>query len=155
MYLDNPDWRRVVELAPNYLAIGNTDVYLSHSDDDYPWEWVTSCEPGGSHRLDIATSVTFRAEHPCGLTFRWSFDLEPRSANGSGSYQIDTSGIARVLAKLPAQGAKDFRAYLLSCVEPVEKRGREYDAAAREQFGMAQQLRAAAESGVERVATRG
>ena len=133
------DYSEYVKVAAHYQAIGQTSIYLS-GDKEKPWQYAISCEPGGSHRLEISTDVRFKALHE-GLEFSWCFDIEPRSANGSGSYHIDIEGIHRVLAKLPMDVANQFVAYLKSCAEAVEKQADEYQEAAKRQYGDAAALR--------------
>ena len=84
--------REIIKNAQHYLAVGQTEIYLDSDQGEYPWEFCTHCKPGGSHRLEIATDVWFYADHPCGLSFLWNFDIEPRSANGKGHYEIDADG---------------------------------------------------------------
>ena len=100
------DWsyQEVKDKANSIKNLGLGEVYLSKGE--YPWELATSCEPGGSHRLGIDTSVWFRATDPeTGIPLRWSFDIEPRSANGKGTYRINVDGCRGVLSclKEPAQ----------------------------------------------------
>jgi hypothetical protein len=137
--IHDKDWREVVEQAEHYLAIGEPQVYL-HGCTDYPWEYVTRLEPGGSHRLDMDTSVWFTAEHPSGLSLRWTFDMEPRSANGSGSYHIDTDGVRAVLRALPTEARGLFRAYLRTCADKVQAKATEWRQIAERQATDAQTL---------------
>ncbi len=145
MYENDKDYGEYVKLAAHYQAIGDTKIYLSGDTSEKPWQYATSCEPGGTHRMDIETNVRFTARHK-GLEFSWSFDIEPRSANGSGTYQIDVEGIQRVLAKLPMDVATEFATYLKNCADSVEKKADEYQAAARRQYGVAHALRNATTS---------
>ena len=140
--LSETPWQETAAKAEACLSLGINSVYLyGLNNKNMPWEFATSCAPGGSHRLDIATDVRFTAKHPCGIEFTWSFDIEPRSANGKGSYEIDCAGIAEVLAKIPAEPAKQLREYLLDCAEKVTKRADEYQALAGRQYGDAALLR--------------
>ncbi len=142
--LQEQSYEEYVKLAKHYLAIGAEKQYLM-GDEEKPWHLATECEPGGSHRLDISTSVRFAGKHSCGLVFSWSFDIEPRSANGSGSYEIDIEAIQRVLAKLVHYSArKGFLDYLLDCAEKVEKRADEYQQEAKKQYAAANALRVSA-----------
>lgn len=144
--LNEKPFREYVKNAGHYLAIGEKEIYL-FGDQEKPWEIATSCEGGSSHRMDIATSVNFRGPHPCGLTFRWSWDLEPRSANGSGSYQVDTAGIQRVLAKLENYKCRqEFLDYLTDCAVKIEKKADEYQEAAKVQYASAAVIRNASKA---------
>lgn len=128
------NWREIVELAEHYIAIGQTDIYLSGDNTtDYPWSFTESCETGGSHRIEIATSVWFSGRHPCGLSFRWSFDLEPRTANGKGSYEIDRDGVIRVMARLPIGAQVAFLDYLATAAAAVQRKANEWAALADRQ----------------------
>lgn len=125
--METVDWRAACTKADAYKAIGQTDVYLfGDNGDDYPYADVVRCEPGGTHRLDMDTSCMFYANHPCGLSFRWSFDVELRSANGKGHYEIDVAGCQRVLGRLQGKARDQFRRYLWTCAEKVSARASEY-----------------------------
>jgi hypothetical protein len=137
--LDDKPWKDYVKQAEHYRAIGETKIYLG-GDGEKPWQYAISCEPGGTHRIDIATDVRFTAEH-AGLVFSWSFNIEPHSANGKGGYHIDVEAIQRVLAKLPMDVATNFVTYLKSCADAVEKKADEYQAEAQRQYGTAVALR--------------
>lgn len=117
------DWnyKEAIQKAHALHEIGQVEVYLSEKTD-LPWHLVTKCEPGGSHRLDIDTDVWFYAYDPSvELTFRWSFDIEPRSANGKGVYQIDIVECEKVLNKLPPTAKDGFKKYLLNCADSIAK----------------------------------
>lgn len=100
--------------ADAYRTIGDTTVYLSEAP--YPWEYVTSCEPGGSHRLECDTSVRFVASHPSGLVFQWTVELEHRTANGKGHYEVDTSTVLQARKALEGNPVRvQYDAYLERC----------------------------------------
>lgn len=141
--LNDVSYEKAVKLADHYKAIGQAEIYL-FENGKRPWEHVISCEAGGSHRLEIATDVNFRAKDPSGLVFRWSFDIEERSANGSGSYKVRTAEIQRICKLLPARVKKYFNEYLLLCAEAIEKKGNEYHSVAKNQWDTASALREAA-----------
>lgn len=130
--MDN--WKEIARKAKHYLAIGQKRVYLDGRGSDYPWSFVTRCEPGGSHRLDIYTSVRFYAEHPSGLSFDWSFEIEPHTANGSGRYHIDVEGCQKIIASIPTAAKKQFRTYLAECAAKVREKGDEYREIAEKQY---------------------
>ena len=126
--------------AEHLKAIGQDEIYLNCGV--LPWHLVTGCEPGGSHRLDISTSVWFHAkDEKTGLRFRWTFDIEPREANGRGIYMIDTVGCQEVLKKLNGDPLVEFRKYLAACAESVTKQAQEYQKAADKQNADAAILR--------------
>jgi hypothetical protein len=103
---------------------GVSPVYLRGSA---PFEVAESCEPGGTHRLDIATSVWFYGTHPgTGIRVRWSFDIEPTFASGTGSYAIDTEACREAVRGLRGSAREQFREYLAECATKVRARGDEY-----------------------------
>lgn len=120
-------------------SLGQTEIYLSAGE--MPWAKATTCEPGGTHRLDMATSVWFGADHESGLHFRWSFDIESRSANGTGSYAIDVEACREVMKKLGPDARQKFAEYLFSCAEKVKAKGAEYQRIADRQYADAHLLR--------------
>ncbi len=116
------DWtyQEAVEKASALKAIGDTEIYLSKGV--FPWHLVTHCSPGGSHRMEISTDVWFYAHDPVTeLDFRWSFDIEPRSANGSGTYHIDFENCKVVMDKLPVNARESFQLYLRTCSTAISK----------------------------------
>lgn len=126
--------------AVHYNAIGCTDFHVSR-DDDAPWEIATSCEPGGSRRMDISTSVRFKGADPVtGFTFSWIWDLEPYSANGKGHYEIDVAGARLVMLKLPSACKRSFEKYLQDCIKAVRKKGEEWEQIAKTQYSYAKSL---------------
>lgn len=140
--LDEKNWKKYVEEADHHVAIGNTRIFLFGDDqEDKPWSMVQTVNDGCTHRLDIATSVDFRALHPCGLTFKWSWDIELRGANGTNTYQIGTVGVQRILSKLPPATLPSFTDYLRKVIEAVQKRGGEYQQYADIQFSQAATIR--------------
>lgn len=125
------NYTEAIKKAKHLKAIGSDEVWLGDNDGEKPWHLEAKCEPGGSHRLEIHTSCWFRATEPkSGLKFRWDFDIEPYSANGSGSYKIDTAGVFRVLSMMHPKTAIAFRKYLADCAEKVQKKGEEWRAVA-------------------------
>lgn len=131
------DWTyaKAVALADHLHSIGMTEIYLDRAANPFPWALVTSCKPGGSHRLDIDTSVRFVAFCPKSkLTFTWVWDLEPYSASGSGSYQIDAAAAKGVLSSLAGEAHLQFRLYLDECAVKVAERGRKYQELADKQL---------------------
>jgi hypothetical protein len=128
------NYEEAIQKAEHIKALGlDDDIYLSVGP--YPWHIATSCEPGGSHRLEIATSVWFRGESD-GLKFRWSFDIEPhsREANGQGSYQINTEGCLEVIGHLKGKCLTQFKLYLKDCAEKILKVADEYQQIAYKQY---------------------
>jgi hypothetical protein len=130
--------------AKHYKAAGITELSIgkyAQIDDDPPWHLATSFKSGGTHRLDIATSGWFKGTDPeSGMNLSWSFDIEPREANGMGSYQIDTRACEEVLRQLPKAVALEFRKYLADCAEKVMKRALEYQGYADRQYQDARTL---------------
>jgi hypothetical protein len=131
--------QKAIDNAGHYRAIGQAEIYL-HDEGSRPWKYATNMESGGLHRLGTCVSVYFHADHPCGLQFRWPFDLENKGASGKGHYDIDVAGCRAVLAKLPEAVAKQFRVYLLASAKSVEKSAREMQETVDRQMGMAAAL---------------
>ena len=133
-------YEKAVSVAAELKQIGNTDVYLSR-ESTKPWNLVTKVKPGGFHRLDMSTSVSFVAECPqTGLIFRWVFEIEDISVNGKGHYEIKTQECHEVLKKISAAGRKDFISYLKDCAKTVREQGEKYRAVMERQFRDAQTL---------------
>jgi osmotically-inducible protein OsmY len=141
--LDSPTWKQALEQADHRIAIGLTQVYLGDKFDGLDWSKCVSMETGGSHRLNIATSVVFTFRDK-GIEGRWHFDIESREANGSGHYQIDVEGIQRLLAVLPPYPRRQFKDYLDSCVTAIEKNAAQYQEIATKEYGTAGVLRSVA-----------
>ena len=145
-----PTVEEAVANAEHYLALGQTEIWLGHrSEVDRPWHLVTSMREGGSHRLDICTSVNFIAEHESGLQFRWSIDVEEEGSNGISAYKLNFPLVAQIVAALPEAPREQFRAYLSDCADKVEARGREFMDAATKQFGDAVAFRQLASTPAE------
>lgn len=140
----NITYAQAVEQAAALRALGaNRDVYLSKGP--YPWHLVKMCSDGGTHRIEINTDVRFTGyDSETDLTFRWSFDIEPRSANGTGSYDIDVTGCHEVLSVLRGEAREFFRLYLLEAADKVRSKGREFENIAKRQYGTADMLTRAA-----------
>jgi len=120
-------WARAIKLAKHYKAIGQTDIYLERDDEEKPWSFVTTSNPGGSIRMGSQISCEFRAQHePSGLTFRWYVDLEPRAADGSGELQIDVDALRGILRKLPEKPARQFRKQLEQLAIDCKKQSDEW-----------------------------
>jgi hypothetical protein len=121
------DWTyaEVKDKAEHLKAIGTEEIYLNK--EPYPWHLVNRMETGGSHRLDIATSVWLYAADPdSGLALRWSFDIKNREANGKGYYEVNKEECHRIIQLLPPAPQKQFRRYLVSCAKAIEKNAAEY-----------------------------
>jgi hypothetical protein len=124
-------------------------VYLSKYDgwaEDYPWHLASSVEEGGSHRLDISTDLRFECQVK-GITLCWSFDLEPRSACGSGEYHIDSAGVADVIGKLNPLCAVTMKRILADAAVKVKARADDYMRAAQKQYGDAAVLETLSKEG--------
>lgn len=139
--LSERPWQETAEKADSCIALGMTSIYLYNRGNDFPWHLASDCEEGGSHRLDIATSVRFKGKHESGLEFSWSFDIERDDANGSSEYRIDRDRVADVMSKLPTKTVKKFGLYLADCAAKIQKRGDEYQRSAERQFSDAHLLR--------------
>ena len=138
------DWtyQEVEEKAEAIKTLGFDEIYLSHDSEQKPWHLATDLEPGGTHRLDIATSVWFCGTSLSGIPIRWSFDIERETANGKPYYEIDIKGCRDVLAKLLEPCKSQFRKYLSECASAVEKSAQKYSKVARAELSTAKALRA-------------
>jgi hypothetical protein len=133
MYRDNIDYRDVLAKADAYKTTGETRIHLFNAEV-YPWHLVTKVDPGGSHRLDIATSVRITAVDPATqIEFSWSFDIEDQSANGKGSYQINIGACREVMGKVPAAARQALREYFATCAGKVQEKAQEWQAIADRQ----------------------
>ena len=130
-----------LSLKEHYKALGIERIYLRFEDGGLPWEYVTAVEPGGSYRHGTPVSVGFDAEVG-GIVFRWSLDLEKRSANGTGYLQPDMEAIRTALAALPAARRREMLAYLAQVHESIQKSADESQAHINAMYGSAAQLRA-------------
>ena len=123
-----------IKNAEHIRALGMESVYLRDGSEK-PWGLVTRMQSGGSHRMDIDTTVRFYASHESGIEFTWSVDIERREANGKSSYYIDAAGMAGVAARLPKAPRDQFLRYLSNCAAKVREKGHEYLTTARNQYG--------------------
>lgn len=113
--------------------LGQSEVYVR--DDSPPWHIADTCEPGGTHRLDMAVSARFAGTCPdTGLRIRWTFDLEPRTANGASEFVIDVEACRRVTRGLRGEALTAWRSYLSDSSKKVRARGTEYQNAANRQM---------------------
>jgi hypothetical protein len=123
-------WGEHAKLAKHHKALGQTEIWLSQSGKNPPappWHLVTDVEPGGSHRLEMCTSVWFRARDPkSGLTFRWNEDIEDRDANGLGHYKINTKKIQEIVRALPLDARRQFQHYLADSARTVQAKADEW-----------------------------
>lgn len=135
-------WQELVKLAPHYLAIGEPTMFLY--EGEFPWQYVVDFEVGGSHRMEIDTSLRFNAHHPSGMIFSWLFDIEGPEANGQSTYMIDIDGCRKVAKLLKGETRRKFAEYLRDCARKVSKQGDLYRQSAETQFKAADDLMKAA-----------
>lgn len=77
-------------LADHYIALGISDVWLRGELDAMPWHLASNIKASGSYRLNGPCGCRVDAyDQNTGLSFKWSFDFESPSANGSGTNQFD------------------------------------------------------------------
>jgi len=130
-------YEKAIKNVAALKKLGQTDIFLHGKD--VPWHIADKCQPEGTHRMDMATSVWFSGTEK-GLRFRWSFDIEPLSASGKGSYEIDVDACRKVIRSLKGKALGDFQQYLADCAAKVKARGKEFQAAAERQFSDAMTL---------------
>lgn len=156
MNKEEKTWREIIKKAAAYIALDQTThyLYMDRAKDigdmidiaDYPWEFVTSCESGGSHRLDMYTSVRFEAVHPTGLIFHWTYDIEPHSSNGAGHYIVDIKGCQTILKLLKPKMRKEFSEYLKECASKVSTKADEWKKIYEDQVRLSLDLAEAAKA---------
>lgn len=132
------DWRKTVELAEHYLAVGQREQWIFDSygepfDYDKPWGYVTAIKKGstvltwvGTKSLEVCHDFKFIADHPSGLTFTW--DIEILGEKGEGEYyrQLDfvkINGVAMLLS--PGLRAR-FLSLCLDYVETIAEQHRAF-----------------------------
>lgn len=144
MYLEATDYREVLKKADAYKAIGQTRVYLGDGCA-FPWDAVKKIEPGCGYRMGMATGVRLTAEVD-GMQFEWSVDIEGRSANGKGYFEINEDVCRELLNRIPATARQQLRAYFAECAGKVQEKGREWQRIADDQKRAADVLHALARS---------
>lgn len=132
-------WRNIKENADHYLAIGITRVHLSEYEgySEFPWELAEEVEEGGSHRLDICTTLRFSTRvwsNGHAITLSWFLDLETRDANYSSEYKIDRAKIAGIFPLLRRELQDQLREILTKDAELIRKRADEFSAASARQY---------------------
>lgn len=138
MFLDLT-YKQARENVRHLKALGVTVAHLDY-DESVPWHLVNEVQEAGSHRLDMCTSLRFCAHDESGMGYSWCFDLEPREANGSGSYHLDTPGIISMANKLPPAPRRRLAEILAESAVKVRDRAVEYENAANRQFADANAL---------------
>lgn len=127
-------YRDALKNAASLKKLGMTVIYLSRDNDEKPWEHVVKVDPGGGRRLDMDTSIWFTAEDPkTKIRFRWSFEIEERSANGKGHYQIAVESCKAVFGKLNGKAKKQLADHFKACAEKVRAKGVEWQSYADRQ----------------------
>lgn len=133
-------YKEALKAVKHLKAIGETSIWL-RGDSEKPWQHVTKVEGGGSHRLDMNTSIWFEAVEPkTGLSFRWRFEIEPMEANGKGHYEINATACRAVMGKLEGKARKMFSDYLATCAAKVRSKGEEWKRITDRQFRDAETL---------------
>lgn len=112
--------------AAHYKALGNTQVYLH--GDDIPWDKVTRIEDGCGYRMSGPTGCYIVVEES-GLTYKWSLDFEPHSANGATTALFDRPRLREAAMRMPPHVRSEFGAFLSDKVlPPLQERRREFQA---------------------------
>jgi hypothetical protein len=129
--VNTQNYQQDVDLAEHYLAIGHTRIsiytpYESKGEiftEGIPWEYTSHVAEGGTWRNGMPVSVTFEADHPCGLTFSWSAQLEDDRSTGRSD--MDLERIRKMFLLLPPEILEETRKLLLQnvvkCDEDVER----------------------------------
>ena len=119
-------FKKAIANAEHYVALGQRNVYLSKDDDEYPWEYVTTCDSGSCMRGSVHIGCSFTAPHSCGLTFHWEVEFGPYTANAGALYQFDTDKMREVRDALPEQIRDQFAAYVRDVMGTIEDWAGEY-----------------------------
>lgn len=121
-------YKQAVKHARALRDMGVKSIYLDKGDPDIPWDRVCRVSPGGSHRLEISTTVRFEAyDKKSKLTFSWCFEIESHDANGSSHYKIVPEiEVTKVLLKMSTAGRTAFKAYLADCAAKVQAKALEF-----------------------------
>jgi hypothetical protein len=124
-----------IDLAPHYIAIGQTEVYLYRNyggrnegfwDKQFPWEYVTDVDSnGGAMRYNASVNIDFEAIHPCGLTFKWTLDIEPEGHAQTGYLTPDIVRLKTALSLIPSHLEEKFKASLQDFLKNVEEQTEE------------------------------
>lgn len=133
-------WEESVKLAKHYLAIEQTRIHL-YREEEYPWLYVTKIESGSLHRFNASVSISFEAEHPCGLTFAWSIDMEDKSSNGTSHFKVDVLNLRKVLTKLPKTQRARFAGVVSAAADHVDAQSVECETMRDKLANMARQMR--------------
>jgi hypothetical protein len=107
--LEERTMQEILALKDSFKAVGQTDFHMYRQP--VPWSEVTGVERGGTYRRNIPTNWYFTVAAE-GLNFRFNFDIEPASANGTAGYSIDVAAIQDALRRLPRDVARRWSAEL-------------------------------------------
>jgi len=108
-HAETDDWKKAIENAPHYLAVGIQEVWIEKSKSDmdrFPWAHATLVEEGATYRNNVPISLKFEYKTKAGITLHWSIDLEPDNQTGNLTLNVDL--IRRVKAALPESRRKEF-----------------------------------------------
>lgn len=142
--MSDTTWAEAMQKSEHYIALGMTKIYLGSTwDSTLDWDKCADVEGGGTHRLEMSTSVRF-AFRDKGLEASWYLELEDRSANGKGHYQIDLAAIQRVLPLLPPGIRAKLNLMLLNGAEKIEENAEKYQEIATREYGTVAALRSLA-----------
>lgn len=133
-----------VAQADLYKQIGLTQIHIADINratiDSVPWEHVTEVKASGLGRLRINVGLWFTAVDPCGLTFTWSYEAEPRSATGSPLDELDVEGVAIIARRIPPPVRASLTQYVQEAAEVVKKQAEDYQQMARQEASLATAL---------------
>lgn len=132
------DWRKTVELAEHYLAVGQREQWIFDSygepfDYDKPWEYITAIKKGstvltwiGTKTLEVCHDFKFMAEHPSGLTFTWDIEILREKSEGEYYRQLDFVKINTVAVLLSSEHRTKFLDLCLDYVEAIAEQHRAF-----------------------------
>jgi hypothetical protein len=117
MYEQNLTYARAIATAEHRIALGQTDVYID-SEWDFPFDKVTSVSSGGTYRLNIPSNIYLHFTE-AGLSFRLSYELEERDANGAEQHRFDRARVRNLALKLAPEARGALAAHFKNHILPA------------------------------------
>lgn len=106
-------WQDKVKLVEHYKAIDMMEHSLwQEAESDKPWEFVTEIDRHDYHNFDGNNTVSFIADHPCGLRFRWYMNIINFMDNNERR-AVNTKEIQEALANLKYPVLDEFQRHLI------------------------------------------
>lgn len=132
-------YSEVVAKADSIKAVMGPEPTIYLRDAMPPYEKACAFEPGCAIRLSTNVSGYFTAVVK-GIRCRWSFDLEDRGANGTGSLAPNVEAIGSVMRRLEGTARTQFRDWLVEVATKVRADAAELRSTADQQTAKAATL---------------